>query len=129
MKIETTGLILYTRNYEETVKFYRIIFGLETLYTKENLTCLKLGSGYLMIELDDEDQLNNPNKGCREKFCIRFNVKDVKQAIINLKKNNIPFEYYEYDWGQLAKFKDPDGNLVGLRSSKDHLEDISKFNS
>ena len=126
MEIETTGIILYTRRYEETVRFYKKIFNLDTLYVKNNLTCLSFGASYLMIELDDDSNLKIKLRSCREKFCLRFNVKNVKESTRLLKKQNIDFEYFEYDWGQLAKFYDPDGNSIGIRSSKEHLLDITK---
>jgi len=53
MNIKKTGVILYTEAYEATVDFYKKIFDLQTLYVKENLTCLDFNGSYLMIELDD----------------------------------------------------------------------------
>lgn len=79
-----------------------------------------------MIEQDDEDALNNPIKGGRQKFCIRFNVADVRATCMILDEHKVEYKYYEFDWGQLSKFKDPDGNLVGIRSAKEHEEDIGK---
>lgn len=124
MDIKKTGIILYTENYEATVEFYKKAFDLPILYKKERLTCLDFNGSYLMIELDDEASLKNKHKESRAKFCVRFNVEDVKKACQKLEENNINYEYYEFDWGQLAKFKDPDGNFVGIRSSKEHEEDI-----
>jgi len=124
MKIDSTGVILYTEKYEETVAFYKKLFNLDTLYVKEKLTCLSFGTSYLMIELDDAANLNNAKSGCREKFCLRFNVENVKEATTVLKEDNIKFDYYEFDWGQLAKFHDPDGNSIGIRSSKEHRLEV-----
>ena len=122
MKIQETGIILYTINYQETVKFYKEIFGLKTLYEKENLTCLKFSDSYLMIEIDDEENILNDKKG-RSKFCMRFNVEDVKEACKTLDINNVPYTYNEFEWGTIAKFLDPDGNQVGLRSAIEHESD------
>lgn len=124
MDIDKTGIILYTRNYSETVSFYKDTFGLRELYKKERLTCFDFNGSYLMIELDDDENLVEPDGNGRLKFCVRFNVENVKQACSKLDALNIPYQYYDFDWGQLAKFKDPDGNLIGIRSSKEHLEDI-----
>jgi len=125
MKIQKTGIILYTINYPETVKFYKEIFGLETLYVKEKLTCLKFSDSYLMIELDDDENIRN-NKEGRLKFCMRFNVENVKEACTALDQKNIPYSYNEFEWGTIAKFLDPDGNQVGIRSSKEHDADRMK---
>ncbi len=121
MDIQRTGIILYTINYKETVKFYTEVFQLQTLYAKETLTCLKFSDSYLMIEIDDEN-MDNKLEG-RPKFCMRFNVENVKEACKSLDKYNIPYTYNEFDWGQLAKFEDPDGNKVGIRSAKEHEQD------
>ena len=126
MEIKQTGVILYTEAYEATVDFYKKIFGLSTLYQKENLTCLDFNGSYLMIELDDTESLNKENIDCREKFCLRFNVENVKLACESLDAHSVAYDYYEFDWGQLAKFRDPDGNFVGIKSSKEHEEDIKK---
>jgi len=125
MKIQETGIILYTINYQETVKFYKEIFGLEILYVKEKLTCLKFSDSYLMIELDDEENIRN-NKEGRLKFCMRFNVENVREACKVLDQKNIQYSYNEFEWGTIAKFLDPDGNQVGIRSSKEHDADIMK---
>ncbi len=124
MDIKKTGVILYTEAYEATVDFYKKVFDLPTLYVKENLTCLDFNGSYLMIELDDEESLKQEEG--RAKFCIRFNVDDVKAACKQLDKHAVSYDYYETDWGQLAKFRDPDGNFVGIRSAKEHEEDINK---
>lgn len=126
MEIKKTGIILYTEHFEATVEFYKKIFDLPILYTKENLVCLDFKESYLMIELDDEQNLKNTNSESRAKFCIRFNVDDVKKACVKLDENAVPYDYYEFDWGKLAKFKDPDGNFVGIRSTKEHEEDIKR---
>ena len=124
MEITTTGIILYTRNYLETVEFYKNIFDLKTLYVKNNLTCLDFNGGYLMIELDDEENLISEDSSSRNKFCVRFNVPNVKSACLKLDQEKIPYAYYENDWGQVAKFTDPDNNQVGIRSAKEHEDDI-----
>jgi len=126
MDIQKTGLILYTEKYQETVAFYKNIFGLKTLYQKDDLTCLDFHGTYLMIELDDEINLVEQDKSAkvRDKFCVRFNVPNVKQACQELDKHNIQYNYDEFEWGQIAKFRDPDNNLVGIRSAKEHNSDV-----
>lgn len=124
MEIEKTGIILYTEHYKATVDFYKKIFDLPILYEKERLTCLDFNGSYLMIEIDDDDNIKNKDKESWAKFCVRFNVEDVKKACQKLDKYNISYKYNEFEWGHLAKFKDPDGNFVGIRSSKEHEEDI-----
>jgi len=126
MEIEKTGFILYTIEYENCVEFYQNILGLEILYKKETLTCFEFGRSYLMVEIDDETNLTKATKPKRDRICLRINVTDVKQACKVLDANEISYDYNEFDWGTIAKFRDPDGNLVGFRSAREHDEDIFK---
>lgn len=124
MKIAKTGFILYTINYEECVNFYQNILGLKVLYKKEMLTCFDFHGSYLMVEIDDETDITESAIPNRDKTCIRINVEDVKVACKALDANSIQYSYGVYDWGTIAKFRDPDGNLVGFRSAKEHEEDL-----
>lgn len=124
MEIVNTGFILYTIKYEACISFYKDILGLNVLYTKGKLTCFDFHGSYLMIEFDDEIEHSLPSKSTRDRTCIRLNVSNVKNACKALDLYNIEYTYQEFDWGIIAKFRDPDGNLIGFRSSKEHLLDI-----
>jgi len=76
-----------------------------------------------MVEVDDETELTKPEDQFRDRTCIRLNVENVKEACKTLDQNNIEYTYGEYDWGTIAKFRDPDHNLIGLRSAKEHQRD------
>ena len=54
-----------------------------------------------------------------------MNVDNVKKACQILEKHNIPYDYKEFTWGAIAKFRDPDGNLIGFRSAIEHRRDIN----
>ena len=124
LDILKTGFILYVIHYEACIHFYEKILKLNVLYKKENLTCFDFHGSYLMVEVDDEYLEENLKLDSRPKTCIRINVADVKKACINLDENNIKYAYGEYDWGTIAKFHDPDLNLIGFRSAKEHDIDI-----
>ncbi len=125
MEIKQTGFILYTINYEACKSFYKDILGLKVIYDKNNICCFDFHGSYLLVELDDETELTNVNPAKRDRTCIRFNVENVKEACQILKINNIPYTYNEFDWGTIAKFRDPDFNLIGFRSAKEHETDSS----
>lgn len=74
--------------------------------------------------MDDAENLDKDDNVGRTKFCLRFNVPNVKKSCEILDEFGIAYDFYEMDWGTLAKFKDPDGNLIGIRSSKEHEEDM-----
>ncbi|MEO0897248.1 MAG: VOC family protein [Bacteroidota bacterium] len=123
MELVQSGFILYTIRYKECVFFYEEVLRLPVLYRKEMLTCFEMGGSYLMVEVDDETEEKIPTPVKRDRTCLRFNVQDVKQACELLDAHGIAYSYGEYDWGTIAKFRDPDGNLIGFRSAKEHEED------
>ena len=126
MKVVKTGFILYTINFEECFHFYKDILALELLYAKKDLCCFEFYGSYLMVEVDDMTDLQSPEENFRDRTCIRLNVENVKEACKILDQNNIEYSYAEFDWGTIAKFRDPDNNLIGFRSAKEHSTDISE---
>ncbi len=116
MHIDRTGLILYTIDYTACVEFYSKVLQLPTLFKTDDLTCFELGKTYLMVEKDDEKQDDTADSK-RIKTCIRINVPDVKKAIENLTEHSISVDYQEHNWGIIAKFFDPDGNLIAFKDS------------
>ncbi len=126
LEIENTGFILYTRKFKDCIKFYKDVLGLKVMYTKEDLTCFEFGGSYLMVELGDKLEVPDVILN-RDLTCLRINVKDVKKACHILDKAQITYSYNEFEWGTIAKFKDPDGNLIGFRSNQEHVTDQQNF--
>ena len=81
-----------------------------------------------MVEIDDETEETASSIPNRDRTCIRLNVKNVKEACEVLDEHSIPYQYGEYAWGTIAKFRDPDGNLIGFRSAKEHEIDSNYVN-
>ena len=127
MEFKRTGIILYTIEYIKCVAFYENILGLKKLFKNDTLTCFEFGESYLMVELDDEFKTNK-TKVSRIKTCLRMNVSNVKKLADKLAKNNIDVDYQEHDWGTIAKFYDPDGNLCAFKDSEKFEEQIRAYN-
>ena len=117
MKLDRTGLILYTINYQKCVEFYQHILELNIMFKNDLLTCFELGNSYLMVEIDDEHQ-SISNEQERIRTCIRINVPNVRTVADMLIHKNIKVDYQEHDWGTIAKFFDPDGNLCAFKDSE-----------
>jgi len=124
MKFDRTGFILYVINYEACINFYKNILELKIMFSAENLTCFEFGESYLMVELDDEYQ-NQINSDCI-KTCLRMNVPNVKLFADTLISKNIKVDYQEHDWGTIAKFFDPDRNLLAFKDSEKFEFQINK---
>jgi len=91
------------------------------------LTCFDFYGTYLMIEKEDREEYLNDNPKNKNYSCIRINVEVVKSHLEGLKNNNIVFDYQEHSWGTVAKFKDPDGNLIAFKDEKSFVKQIEDF--
>jgi lactoylglutathione lyase len=118
MDIKTHGIILGTENFDACVSFYRDIVGLQVWYVKDQLVCLRFGSGYLMIETGGvasptvKSNAQNPTM-------IRFNVEDVNQAANILRNRGIEVDVQTFVWGTVGTFMDPDGNKCEFKNADD----------
>lgn len=126
MKFDRTGIILYTLAYTECVAFYQDILELPILFTTDSLTCFEFGGSYLMVELDDE-YVGKEEPTARIKACLRMNVPNVKVFADRLVKHHIDVDYQEHDWGTVAKFFDPDGNLCAFKDSAKFEKQIANY--
>ena len=124
MNFNRTGIVLYTINYRKCVEFYQNILELKLLFKTETLTCFEFGNAYLMVEIDDEYILNT-SKNERTQMCLRMNVLNVKVATERLRAHHIAVDYQENDWGIVAKFLDPDGNLCAFKDSEKFDRQVS----
>ncbi|MFK7781046.1 VOC family protein [Psychroserpens sp.] len=129
MDIKRTGLILYVKKYVQCIVFYKEILNLPILFQNKELTCFDFFGTYLMVEIEDRlEYLNNDPKS-RNYSCIRINVRDVKQYSDRLKSQNISVDYQEHSWGTIAKFKDPDGNLIAFKDEDSFAKQIEDYKS
>ncbi|MEM8841799.1 MAG: VOC family protein [Pseudomonadota bacterium] len=119
MEFTMAGIILFTQNYDDCVRFYGSILGLKVLHRidrpGEKLTTFLLGGTYLMVETGGvawrttKTMAQNPTK-------LRFNVPDVVATSAALKDKGVEVTVHDHPWGMTAEFVDPDGNLCALRS-------------
>ena len=128
MKIERIGVILYVKAYQECVRFYTEILNLPILFQNEELTSFDLFGTYLMVEKEDRSAYLEDNSENRNYSCLRINVADVKGISEVLKKQNIQVDYQEHAWGKVAKFKDPDGNLIAFKDEESFVKQIEDYN-
>ncbi|MEZ4686434.1 MAG: glyoxalase/bleomycin resistance/dioxygenase family protein [Bacteroidia bacterium] len=126
MKIDRTGFILYTIDYQDCVAFYENILALNILFRTEYLTCFEFGGAYLMVELDDEYN-GSKSESSRTKSCLRMNVPDVKALADKLTAKGIAVDYQVHSWGTVAKFFDPDGNMCAFKDSGKFEKQVESF--
>lgn len=129
MKFDRTGIILYAINYELCVDFYIDKVGLNILFKTEFLTCFEFGDSYLMVEPDDEEHISAQVEGVRDKICLRMNLENVKDVADRLRSKGVEVNYQEHDWGTIAKFYDPDGNLCAFKDSATFEAQIAQYKS
>lgn len=117
MKLDRTGIILYTIKYEDCVRFYQNILGFKVMFKTYNLTCFEFGPSYLMVEREDEN-LQLELEHSRHKTCLRLNVSNVEQMAQYIQEKGVSVDLQVHDWGTVAKFTDPDGNLCAFKDSE-----------
>lgn len=105
-----TGFILYVPNYEDCARFYRRVLGLPVLFETSTLTCFEFGPSYLMVEPGGPAELSADHA-----TCLRLNVPDVKAHADRVKAQGVAVDYQEHEWGTVAKFEDPAGNLIAFK--------------
>lgn len=128
MKTQRTGTILYVKNYDECVNFYHKTLRLTILFQNSQLTCFDLFGTYLMIEIEDRHPYQKlPHEHQKVFSCIRINTDDVKGCAAQLRSKNIDVDYQENDWGTVAKFYDPDGNLIAYKDEETFLVQINEY--
>lgn len=127
MNAERTGLILYVNKYEECVSFYSEILNLSVLFKNEALTCFDFYGTYLMVEKEDRIDYIGVISEKKNFSCLRINVNDVKSISDEIKAKNILIDYQEHSWGKVAKFKDPEGNLIAFKDEKRFAQQIKEY--
>ncbi len=128
MKVKRVGQILYVIKYEECVTFYKTTLGLNILFQNKELACFDLYGTYLMIEKDDSVAYQNIKDDHKKIFgCIRVNVTHVKTMANELKSKNVEVDYQEHNWGTVAKFFDPDGNLLAFKDEESFEKQIKEY--
>ena len=128
MKIERTGLILYVVKYDECILFYNDVMNLEILFKNDDLTCFDFFGTYLMVEREDRKEFLNSDLGDPENFsCLRMNVDNVKEFSDELKLKGVAVNYQEHSWGTIAKFKDPNGNLIAFKDEVGFAKQIEEY--
>ena len=127
MKVDRTGLILYVNKYEECVSFYSNVLNLSILFKNDDLTCFDFYGTYLMIEKEDRIAYIETISENKNFSCLRINVEDVKHVSDKIKAKNILIDYQEHSWGKVAKFEDPDGNLIAFKDEKSFAQQIEEY--
>jgi len=120
VQIENYGIILNVSNFEKCVSFYKKVFDLPEMFSKVDgdfqLTCLKFGNSYLMLETGgvasstEKDVSQNP-------AILRFNVSDINDALITIRKYDSSAKIIQNDWGSIIRVIDPDGNPISIRDN------------
>ncbi|MDY8134580.1 VOC family protein [Aquimarina sp. 2201CG5-10] len=126
-----TGLILYVKKYNECVSFYKEILQLPVLFQNEVLTCFDFYGTYLMVEIEDREEYLKQNMIDKNYSCLRLNVANVETTANMLKAKGIEVNYQKHEWGEVAKFFDPEGNMIAFKDESgfaDQIEEYSKLN-
>ena len=117
MTFDRTGILLLTENYAECVAFYKDKLVLPVMFATESLTCFNFGGAYLMVETNGRASLQGKTVE-QSPVTLRMNVADIDDAIQHLREKGIKVQKEVFEWGVIANFHDPDGNVCQLKDRK-----------
>lgn len=117
MVIDRSGIILFVEHYDACINFYANVLALPVQFSTADLTTFKFAGSYLMVERGGV--ASTKVKEVSDNPCIlRMNVADVAQAAQTVRSFGVEVVCKEYDWGSIAKFTDPDGNICEFKDSR-----------
>ncbi|MCP4335854.1 MAG: glyoxalase [Gammaproteobacteria bacterium] len=119
MKLERTGIILSTENYQACVDFYSTEIGLPILEILDNahskLTTLGFGPDTCLM-IETEGEAHPPGKSIAQNpVVLRFKVRGVEAIARTLEDRGAQVNFRKEVWGTVGDFVDPDGNRCSLR--------------
>jgi len=107
-------IILYVENLAAMKEFYADVLGLSI--TRENPALVTL-AGAAGAELVLHQ--GRPEGACEQTHSfIQFLVKDIHASVAGLVSQGIESAVEERPYGTYARFRDPEGNLVGIEQSR-----------
>ena len=103
-------------NLDKSVKFYQKVLGKEPLFQREDWAEFELGGQKLALQ-----KTSVPSSPSPAGATVYFLARPIEDFVLRLKEldtalvGNIEIHSY----GKLARFKDPDGNILGLYEPAD----------
>ncbi|MEH6892593.1 VOC family protein [Bacillus sp. JJ864] len=127
MKLQMKYIILYAKQYEECIRFYRDI--LQLPIKGEHVTYVEFDTGSTILAINSRDDVREltglpipKTLSQSSTFEIGFVVGGVDETIHMLKKHGVTVlvEPVTKPWGQTVSYvSDPDGNYIEICSSLD----------
>jgi len=114
MQIERMGFILKTPLVAECIAFYRGILEFPIWFQNDSVTCIGIGSSYILIESPDADDLKPPG----DSVVVRLNVADVESEAKILQARGVAAWVDHFEWGTICTFFDPAGTKLELMEAK-----------
>ncbi|MCB9495316.1 MAG: VOC family protein [Fibrobacteria bacterium] len=114
MHIDRMGFILKTPKTNECIRFYQEILGFPVWFQNESVTCLGIGSSYILVEPPDSTSEVPPSPS----LVIRLNVTDVESEASALRAAGVEAWVDHFDWGTICTFFDPAGSKLELMEAR-----------
>ena len=113
------NIFYFVSNMERSIDFYKNTLGLKLVYESEYWCGFDVNGttlGIHQIEENREKEIDLSNIGGQ----VTFAVDNVHKAYEELKNKGVKFitKVMEDPWADLAKFIDPDGNVLNIRKAK-----------
>jgi len=80
-----------------------------------------------MVEIEDRAAYLDQNNNYKNYSCLRINIADVKIKAEDLRSKGVEVDYQKHEWGEVAKFFDPDGNMIAFKDEAGFAHQIEEY--
>lgn len=108
-----TGFVLRVKNYKKCFNFYANVLELKIRFKKPYFTNFQFGKSYLLLEKGEAMPYSVRHRE-NPPIILRMNVVNVNKAVKQFKAKGVKAKFFSFDWGDIGKINDPDGNLIEL---------------
>ena len=105
---------------ERAVIFYKNLFRVDPIFQQSDWAEFKIQGQHLALHLEP----SMTGSASTPRSALYFGATSIETSVENLKTRGISFDepIQVFPYGKLIRFKDPDGNLLGLYESPSKIE-------
>ena len=122
MKLHESGIIVFTRQFEEMVLFYRDLLKLPVRAVTPIFCAFHFGYSYLLIEPFVPGHAVQSTDLGPPPHVLRLNVFDFEESVQELMERGVETHVEHFEWGSVATIRDPDGNVLELKDAPDFFD-------
>jgi len=112
-KLDT--VLVYVRDLKAMLAFYRDKLGMEVTFANERFASLRSKGGASLALHSGRGR----GKNVKSHWLLEFAISDMDAVVAALRASGVDVSTpKKQSWGRTATFMDPEGNVIGLESSR-----------